>query len=200
MLELGADLDLDLNLDLDLEVDLDLDRESDPEDFREPDREDLDSEESESLMVGDPEPLDLEPELDLSLQDGSSPLFLGLPHLRPDPRLGSFCLLSGLRPPPIFRVRFLFSLPLFLSGECEWRTLGSWLGLLNDRVSSSHHCTMRWGQGGAIAVMYVRGVRIYAHRYFSLVNYLFSVLLCRSNPGLRHLRKLFVSVLFFVSE
>jgi hypothetical protein len=54
-------------------------------------------------------------------------------------------------------------------------------------------------RGGAIAVMYVRGVRIFAHRYISLLNYLFSVFLCRSNPGVRHLCKLFVSV-FFDSE
>ena len=116
----------DLNLDLDL--DLDLDRESD--------REDLVSEESEAvfdLMEGDPEPLDLEPELELdpSLLGELSPLLFGLLPMRPDPRFGSFCLLSGLRPPPFFRVRFLFSLPSFLSGEGECRMLGSRLGLLS---------------------------------------------------------------------
>ncbi len=120
LLELVADLDLDLDLELD----------------RVSDREDLVLEESESvfdLMEGDPKLLDLEPELELdpSLLGESSPLLFDLLPLRPDPCFGSFCLLSGLLPPPFFRVRFLFSLPSFLSGEGECRMLGSRLGLLS---------------------------------------------------------------------
>jgi hypothetical protein len=68
----------------------------------------------------------------------------------------------------------------------------------HDKLCALHNETGT--RGGAIAVMYVRGVRIYAHGYFSLLNYLFPVFLFRSNPGVRHIRKLFVSVLFFDSE
>jgi hypothetical protein len=68
------------------------------------------------------------------------------------------------------------------------------------KVITTLHNNDMGTRGGPIAVMYVRGVGIYARLYFSLLNYLFSVFLCRSNPGVRHLRKLFVSVLFFGSE
>jgi hypothetical protein len=61
---------------------------------------------------------------------------------------------------------------------------------------------MRWGLRGGGALrhpMYAVCVSA-AHWYFSLLNYLFCVFLCRSNPGVHHLCKLAVSVLFFDSE